>query len=63
MATKNEKLLNYVGNLWIESGASEYLDVLNPATTEVLASVSLSPASEIDHATELAYEAFPEWRR
>jgi malonate-semialdehyde dehydrogenase (acetylating)/methylmalonate-semialdehyde dehydrogenase len=63
MATTNEVLRNYVGNEWVESAATEYLEVLNPATTEVLAKVPLSPASEVDAAAELAAEAFQEWRR
>ncbi len=63
MATANEKLRNYVGNKWVDSAATEYLQVLNPATTEVLAKVPLSPASEVDAAVQVAFEAFHEWRR
>jgi malonate-semialdehyde dehydrogenase (acetylating)/methylmalonate-semialdehyde dehydrogenase len=63
MTTTNEKLLNYVGNEWTESQASEYLDVLNPATTDILARVPLSPPSEVDHVVALATEAFHDWRR
>ncbi len=63
MATANEKLRNYVGNKWVDSAATEYLQVLNPATTEVLAKVPLSPASEVDTAVQVAFDAFHEWRR
>ena len=38
-----EKLLNYVDGGWRESAAERYLDVPNPATAEVLATVPLSP--------------------
>ena len=60
MATANEKLRNYVGNKWVDSAATEYLQVLNPATTEVLAKVPLSPASEVDAAVQIAFDAFHE---
>jgi malonate-semialdehyde dehydrogenase (acetylating)/methylmalonate-semialdehyde dehydrogenase len=63
MSTSNNKLRNYVGNKWVDSAATEYLEVLNPATTEVLTKVPLSPASEVDTAAGLAAEAFRDWRR
>jgi len=37
--------------------------VINPATTEVLASVPLSPAAEVDQAAQAAASAFDGWRR
>ena len=36
-------LNNYINNEWRRSSASEYLDVTNPATAEVLGAVPLSP--------------------
>jgi len=57
------KLRNYVGGTWVESSAIEYLDITNPATTEVLGKVPLSPASEVGQAAEAAASAFPAWRR
>ncbi|KAB8316184.1 CoA-acylating methylmalonate-semialdehyde dehydrogenase [Tolypothrix campylonemoides VB511288] len=56
-------LANYINGQWCTSTATEYLDVINPATTEVLAKVPLSPASEVNQATEAAAEAFVSWRR
>jgi malonate-semialdehyde dehydrogenase (acetylating) / methylmalonate-semialdehyde dehydrogenase len=58
-----DKLLNYVNGEWRESKAATYLNVSNPATNEVLATVPLSPADEVDEAARLALEAFPAWRR
>lgn len=58
-----EKLLNYVNGAWRESAAERYLEVRNPATDEVLATVPLTPPNEVDEAARLAYEAFPAWRR
>jgi len=57
------KILNYIGGAWRESSASEALDVINPATAEVLARTPLSPASEVDEAARAAAAAFPAWRR
>lgn len=59
----NGKLLNYIDGEWRASEAGEYLDVVNPATAEVLAEVPLSPAGEVDRAARAAAEAFKSWRR
>ncbi len=59
----SEKLLNFVNGEWRASSAGRYLDVINPATAEVLAQVPLSPADEVDEAARLAAAAFPAWRR
>ncbi len=57
------KLMNYINGKWRPSSAAEYLDVVNPATTEILGKVPLSPGSEVNDAARLAGEAFVEWRR
>jgi malonate-semialdehyde dehydrogenase (acetylating)/methylmalonate-semialdehyde dehydrogenase len=58
-----EKLNNYIDGAWIESTASKILEVHNPATAEVLATVPLSPAEDVDRAAKMAAAAFHEWRR
>jgi malonate-semialdehyde dehydrogenase (acetylating)/methylmalonate-semialdehyde dehydrogenase len=60
--TTNETVLNYIGGQWRPSSASEYLDVVNPATKELLGKVPLSPANELNEAAQAAAEAFPGWR-
>lgn len=57
------RLENFVGGRWLAPGASEELDVLNPATAQVLAKVPLSAAGEVDAAVQAAAKAFPAWRR
>lgn len=57
------RLQNYIDGRWQDSTASEFLDVINPATAEVLAQVPLSPASEVDWAAQAAAAAFVQWRR
>jgi len=60
---ENGRLLNYIGGEWRASSASDWLDVLNPATVEVMRQVPLSPAAEVDQAAQAAAAALPDWRR
>src|ERR1700747_2710007 len=57
------KVANFINGQWKESGASEWRDVVNPATGEALASVPLGSAADVNAAVEAAAAAFPEWRR
>ncbi|XQQ05352.1 MAG: CoA-acylating methylmalonate-semialdehyde dehydrogenase [Leptolyngbya sp. IPPAS B-1204] len=56
-------LQNYINGQWCYSSAGEYLDVVNPATAEILAKVPLSTAEELNRAAEAAQTAFSTWRR
>ncbi len=62
MSTTNA-LNNYINGQWRASGATEYLEVVNPATADILVKVPLSPASEVDQAAQAAAVAFVGWRR
>ena len=55
-------LKNYVGGKWVKSGG-EVIDVVNPATSKVIAKVPISTRDEINAAVDAAKETFPEWRR
>ena len=57
------RVLNYVNGEWKESSSSNWQEVVNPATGEVLASVPLSDATEVAAAIEAAAAAYPAWRR
>ena len=59
----NGQLLNYINGAWCRSGAGEHYDVLNPATTEVMATMPLSPAADVDAAVRAAATAFRDWRQ
>ncbi|MCP4420404.1 MAG: CoA-acylating methylmalonate-semialdehyde dehydrogenase [Chloroflexi bacterium] len=61
--TTNNKLTNYINGEWKSSSAVEYLDVVNPATIEILGQTPLSPAAEVDEAAQAAAAALDEWRR
>ncbi len=56
------QLLNFVNGQWQRSAASDYLDVTNPATAQVITQVPLSPGAEVDEAVAKAAAAFIEWR-
>jgi len=58
-----QRLQNYINGVWCDSSATATLDVINPATNEVLAQVPLSPASEVEFAAKAAADAFTTWRR
>lgn len=58
----SEKLLNYINGEWVAATATEYADVHNPATAEVLATVPMNTAADMDRAAEVAAAAFPAWR-
>ena len=57
------RLTNFINGQWTDSHASEWRDVVNPATGEVLAQVPLAGTAEVNAAIESAAAAFPEWRR
>jgi malonate-semialdehyde dehydrogenase (acetylating) / methylmalonate-semialdehyde dehydrogenase len=57
------KVPNYVNGVWLESSASEWVDITNPATSEVIAKAPLSGAAEVSVAIEAAAAAYPAWRR
>lgn len=59
----DDRVLDYIAGEWIESGAGESAEVLNPATGERLATVGLGGAAQVGRAVEAAAAAFPEWRR
>jgi len=57
------KVSNYINGQWVDSKSSDWLDVTNPATGEVISKVPLSTVNEVGSAVEAAAAAFPEWRR
>jgi len=57
------KVPHYVNGQWTDSRATDWQDVINPATGEVLASVPLADSNEVARAIEAAAAAYPEWRR
>ena len=58
-----KKVLNYIDGEWRESTTTEWLEVHDPATQEVLGQVPLSTAADVEAAAQAAQAAFPAWRR
>jgi len=58
-----KKLKNYIGGEWVESSATTYTPVVNPATCEVLGECPESTRADVDMAVRAAQEAFEEWRQ
>ncbi len=54
---------NYVNGEWIEPGTSEWLEVVDPATHEVIGRALSSSPDDANAAVEAAAAAFPGWRR
>lgn len=61
MTTK--KLQNYINGQWHNSEATEYLNVINPATVQLLGQVPLAPGREVNTAVSIASQAYQEWKR
>src|SRR6266700_332479 len=57
------KVRNFIDGVWQDSAASDWQDVTNPATGEVLARVPLCDSAEVKNAVAAAASASPGWRR
>jgi len=53
----------FIGGQWVEPKGRETLDVINPATEEVFASVAMGNAADVDAAVAAAKAAFPSFSR
>ncbi len=61
-ATSVQTLKLYVGGKWIDSVATQTLEVRNPAKDELLALTPLGGKSDVDKAAAAAKAAYPAWR-
>ena len=51
----------YINGEWVEPAGRPTLDVINPATEEAFASISMGTADDVDAAAKAARAAFPAW--
>ncbi|KAK6135467.1 hypothetical protein DH2020_030792 [Rehmannia glutinosa] len=58
----NERVPNLIGGSFVDSHSSDSIDVINPATQEVVSQVPLTTKEEFKSAVTAAKEAFPSWR-
>lgn len=57
------EILNYINNQWTKPNATEYFDVINPATGQVITKTPLGTKADVDAAAKAASDALPAWRR
>jgi len=57
------EVLNYINGEWVKPGVTEYFDVINPATGELITKTPLGVKKDVDAAAKAASEALPGWRR
>ncbi len=57
------EILNYIDGNWVKPSVSEYVDVINPATGELLARTPLCGPDDVAAAAKAAAAAYPGWRQ
>jgi 1-pyrroline dehydrogenase len=62
VSTTVSKHQNLIGGEWVDSAGGETMEVLNPATGEVIAEVPAATADDVDRAVQSAKKALVEWR-
>jgi malonate-semialdehyde dehydrogenase (acetylating)/methylmalonate-semialdehyde dehydrogenase len=60
--SKQTKLSNYINGSWTTDAGNDFLDVFNPASSEVISQVPLSDKKTVDAAAGAARNAFKDWR-
>ncbi|HLJ87235.1 MAG TPA: CoA-acylating methylmalonate-semialdehyde dehydrogenase [Candidatus Angelobacter sp.] len=63
VAAPAKSIPSFVDGQWIHSQATNWTDIVNPATGESLGRTPMSGGGEIAAAVEAASRAFPAWRR
>ena len=61
MTTLTRHQSHFVDGAWVPGGSPELIDVVNPATTEVIGVVPAGTADDVDAAVRAAHAAFPAW--
>jgi len=52
----------FIGGEWVDSASGQTLDVVNPATDEVVARVPASDVEDVDRAVRAAQQGFETWQ-
>ncbi|WP_085578318.1 MULTISPECIES: CoA-acylating methylmalonate-semialdehyde dehydrogenase [unclassified Pseudomonas] len=60
--TTVQKVKLLIDGEWVESQTTEWHDIVNPATQQVLARVPFATAAEVDAAVSAAQRAFQTWK-
>src|SRR5689334_15565199 len=62
LETTVQKVKLLIDGQWVESKSTEWHDIVNPATQQVLAKVPFATAEEVDAAISAAHRAFQTWK-
>ena len=62
MSVSVTQVKQFIGGEWVESSSGETMEVLNPATGEVIAEVPRSTAEDVERAVKAAKKAWAEWQ-
>ncbi len=57
------EVTNFVNGRWTAASSGGHVEVTNPASGEVIATVPMTPRTDVDAACEAAARVFPAWRR
>jgi betaine-aldehyde dehydrogenase len=57
----SQRVSNFIAGSWADGSADDVIDVINPATSEVIATFAASNAADVDNAVRAARAALPEW--
>lgn len=63
LTTEKKTLSNFIGGQWVKSSTTQYEEVPNPATGEILAEVPISTQEDLEQAVQVAKEAFATWKK
>lgn len=61
-AVAQKEYAHFIGGKWQESASGKKIDVINPATGELLARVAAGDSRDVDQAVAAAEKAFETWR-
>ena len=62
MSVSVTQVKQFIGGEWVEASSGETMEVLNPATGEVIAEVPRGTAEDVERAVEAARKAWSEWQ-
>ncbi|KAL8255432.1 hypothetical protein R6Q59_033653 [Mikania micrantha] len=57
-----QRVPNLIGGCFVNSQSSDFIDVINPATQQVVSQIPLTKNEEFKAAVSAAKQAFPSWR-